>query len=77
MLRYVVRRLIRYAKYAAAGALVAAVGGTLLGTLGSGLAFFAAPGIGAGMGIGVLTAVAKVSTPVPFPAVARGMEQKS
>ncbi|WVQ79728.1 hypothetical protein IAT38_001828 [Cryptococcus sp. DSM 104549] len=59
VLRYAIRRLIRYAKYAAVGALVAAIGGGLLGTLGSGLAFFAAPGIGVGMGIGVLTAVAK------------------
>jgi len=60
VLRYVIRRLLRYAKYAAVGALVAALGGTLLGTLGSGLAFFAAPGILGGMGIGVVTAMIKV-----------------
>ena len=41
--------------------MIAAVGGTLLGTLGSGLAFFAAPGILGGMGIGVVTAMVKVS----------------
>ncbi|WVO21334.1 uncharacterized protein IAS62_002642 [Cryptococcus decagattii] len=38
---------------------LAALGGGLLGTLGSGLAFFAAPGIGIGMGIGVITAILK------------------
>ncbi|KAK8854640.1 hypothetical protein IAR55_003379 [Kwoniella newhampshirensis] len=59
VVRYIIKRAIRYAKYAVVGALVAAVGGGLLGTLGSGLAFFAAPGIGVGMGVGVLTAVAK------------------
>ncbi|CAD6568466.1 MAG: hypothetical protein TREMPRED_004548 [Tremellales sp. Tagirdzhanova-0007] len=57
VLRYAIRRLVRYAKYAAVGAVMAAVGTTLLGTVGSGLAFFAAPGIGAGMGIGVITAI--------------------
>lgn len=60
MIRYAIKRLIRYAKYAAVGAIVAAIGGGLLGTLGSGIAFFAAPGIGAGMAIGVATAVLKV-----------------
>ncbi|WWD19219.1 hypothetical protein CI109_103677 [Kwoniella shandongensis] len=59
VVRYVIKRALRYAKYAAVGAVIAAVGGGLLGTLGSGLAFFAAPGIGVGMGVGVLTAVAK------------------
>ncbi|KAK1927295.1 hypothetical protein DB88DRAFT_507390 [Papiliotrema laurentii] len=59
VLRYAIRRLIRYAKYAAIGAIAAALGGTLLGTLGSGIAFFAAPSIGVGMGIGVITAIAK------------------
>ena len=61
MIKYAIKRLIRYAKYAAVGAIVAAIGGGLLGTIGSGLAFFAAPGIGAGMAIGVATAVVKVS----------------
>lgn len=60
-LRYALRRLVRYAKYAAVGALVATLGAGLLGTLGSGLAFFAAPGIGGGMAIGVITAMIKVS----------------
>ncbi|WWC71419.1 uncharacterized protein I206_105375 [Kwoniella pini CBS 10737] len=59
VVKYIIRRLIRYAKYAAVGAAIAAIGGGLLGTLGSGLAFFAAPGIGVGMGIGVLTAITK------------------
>ncbi|ORX38329.1 hypothetical protein BD324DRAFT_620453 [Kockovaella imperatae] len=59
VIRYAIRRLIRYAKYAAVGAIVAALGGTLLGTLGSGIAFFAAPSIPVGMGIGVITAMVK------------------
>ncbi|KAK4684192.1 hypothetical protein P7C73_g6006, partial [Tremellales sp. Uapishka_1] len=59
VLKYAIRRLFRYAKYAAVGAIVAAIGGGLLGTVGSGLAFFAAPSIGVGMSIGVLTAVGK------------------
>lgn len=61
MIKYAIRRILRYAKYAAVGAVVAALGGTLLGTLGSGIAFFAAPSLGVGMGIGVITAIAKVS----------------
>lgn len=54
VIRYAIRRLLRYAKYAAAGALVAAVGG-LLGTLGAPLTFFAAPGIlmGSALGLGM------------------------
>jgi hypothetical protein len=59
-IRYAIKRLIRYAKYAAVGAVVAVIGGGLLGTLGSGLAFFAAPSVGMGMAIGVITAIAKV-----------------
>ncbi|ORY35711.1 hypothetical protein BCR39DRAFT_511688 [Naematelia encephala] len=59
VIRYIVRRLLRYAKYAAYGALITTIGGGLLGTLGSGLAFFAAPSIGLGMGIGVITALTK------------------
>ncbi|KAI9637659.1 uncharacterized protein MKK02DRAFT_43586 [Dioszegia hungarica] len=59
VLRYAIRRLIRYAKYAAVGAVAALIGGSVLGTLGSGVAFFAAPGLLGGMGIGVLTAVGK------------------
>jgi hypothetical protein len=61
VLRYVIRRLLRYAKYAAVGAVAAVLGTTLLGTLGSGLAFFAAPGLLGGAGIGLATALAKVS----------------
>lgn len=61
VIKYVIRRLIRYAKYAAIGGVVAVLGGTMLGTLGSGLAFFAAPSLGVGMGIGVITAMAKAS----------------
>jgi hypothetical protein len=61
-MRYAIRRLLRYAKYAAVGAVVALLGSTVLGTLGSGMAFFAAPGILGGMGIGALTAVGKVCT---------------
>lgn len=60
VLRYVVRRLLRYTKYALIGGCLAALGGGLLGTIGSGLAFFAAPSIGVGMGIGVITAILKV-----------------
>ncbi|WRT68561.1 uncharacterized protein IL334_005538 [Kwoniella shivajii] len=58
-IRYVLKRLLRYAKYAAIGGAVAVLGGGLVGTLGSGIAFFAAPGIGVGMGIGVITAITK------------------
>ncbi|WVW85450.1 hypothetical protein I302_107488 [Kwoniella bestiolae CBS 10118] len=58
-IKYVIRRLIRYAKYAFVGAAVAAIGGGLLGTIGSGLAFFAAPSIGVGMGLGVIIAIVK------------------
>ncbi|WVQ68416.1 uncharacterized protein L199_006624 [Kwoniella botswanensis] len=58
-IKYIIRRLIRYAKYAAVGAAVAAIGGGLLGTIGSGLAFFAAPSIGVGMGLGVITGIVK------------------
>ncbi|AFR96734.1 hypothetical protein C343_04862 [Cryptococcus neoformans C23] len=59
VLRYVVRRLLRYTKYALIGGCLAVLGGGLLGTIGSGLAFFAAPSIGVGMGIGVITAILK------------------
>ena len=62
VIRYTIRRLLRYAKYAAAGALVAAVGG-LLGTLGGPLAFFAAPGILMGSALGLGMGVIKVCHP--------------
>ncbi|KAL7422493.1 hypothetical protein Q5752_003141 [Cryptotrichosporon argae] len=58
-IRYVLRRLVRYAKYAAIGAAAAALGGGLLGTVGSGVAFFAAPSLGVGMALGVGVAVIK------------------
>lgn len=53
-------RLVRYAKYAAVGAAVAAVSGTVLGSVISGAAFVIAPtGILGGAGMGVLWAVGK------------------
>ncbi|KAM0712224.1 hypothetical protein Q7P37_011318 [Cladosporium fusiforme] len=53
-------RLFRYAKYAAAGALVAAVGGTAVGSVVSGAAFLLAPtGILGGAGVGLVWAVAR------------------
>lgn len=72
-MRYAIRRLFRYAKYAAVGAIVALLGSTVLGTLGSGMAFFAAPGILGGMGIGALTAVGKVCL---FPLTKEGLTRK-
>ncbi|EIW68463.1 hypothetical protein TREMEDRAFT_63631 [Tremella mesenterica DSM 1558] len=58
LIRYIIRRVLRYAKYAIIGAAVAAAAGTL-GVFGGGLTFFAAPGILTGMGIGLLTGVIK------------------
>lgn len=53
-------RVVRYAKYAAVGAAVAAVSGTVLGSVVSGAAFVIAPtGILGGAGMGVLWAVGK------------------
>ena len=53
-------RLVRYAKYAAAGALTAALAGTALGTVTGGVGFILAPpGILAGAGVGLIWAVAK------------------
>ena len=60
VLRYIIRRLIRYAKYAAVGGVAALLGGSILGTLGSGVAFFAAPGLLGGMGLGLAGGLAKV-----------------
>jgi hypothetical protein len=60
VLRYIIRRLIRYAKYAAVGGVAALLGGSILGTLGSGVAFFAAPGLLCGMGLGLAGGLAKV-----------------
>lgn len=63
-LRYIIVfgfwRLIRYAKYAAAGALTAAVASTAIGSVVSGAAFVIAPtGILGGAGVGLVWAVAK------------------
>ncbi|EMC91838.1 hypothetical protein BAUCODRAFT_306412 [Baudoinia panamericana UAMH 10762] len=53
-------RLLRYARYAAVGALVAAVSGTAIGSVASGAALFIAPpGIFAGAGVGLLWAFAR------------------
>ena len=53
-------RLVRYAKYAIVGAAVAAVSGTVIGSVASGAAFLIAPtGILGGAGVGLLWAVAK------------------
>ncbi|KAK0274455.1 hypothetical protein LTR35_011609 [Friedmanniomyces endolithicus] len=53
-------RLVRYAKYAAMGAAVAAISGTAIGSVVSGAAFVIAPtGILGGAGLGLLWAVGK------------------
>ena len=53
-------RLVRYAKYAAVGALTAAVASTAIGSVVSGAAFVIAPtGILGGAGVGLVWAVAK------------------
>ncbi|KAK0277470.1 hypothetical protein LTR91_006101 [Friedmanniomyces endolithicus] len=53
-------RLVRYAKYAAVGAAVAAISGTAIGSVVSGAAFVIAPtGILGGAGLGLLWAVGK------------------
>jgi hypothetical protein len=53
-------RLVRYAKYAAVGAIVAAVSGTVIGSIASGAAFVVAPtGIIGGASMGLIWAVAK------------------
>ncbi|KAK5121847.1 hypothetical protein LTR85_004722 [Meristemomyces frigidus] len=57
---FVFWRLVRYAKYAAVGAIVAAISGTAIGSVASGAAFVIAPtGILGGAGIGLLWAVGK------------------
>lgn len=51
---------MRYAKYAATGALIAAVSGTAIGSLVSGVGFLVAPtGILGGAGVGLIWALAK------------------
>jgi len=53
-------RLVRYAKYAAVGAITAAVAGTTIGAFASGVGFLLAPtGILGGAGIGLLWGLGK------------------
>lgn len=53
-------RLVRYAKYAAVGALATAVAGTAIGSAVSGAAFVVAPtGVLGGAGVGVLWALGR------------------
>lgn len=55
-------RLVRYAKYAAVGAITAAIAGTAIGSVASGAAFILAPtGIFAGAGVGLLWGLGKFS----------------
>lgn len=61
VLRYMIRRAFRVAKYAAIGAAVAMVGTGVLGALGTGIAWFAAPTMLGSMGLGVGWAILKVS----------------
>lgn len=57
---FVFWRVVRYAKYAATGALIAAVSGTAIGSLVSGVGFLVAPtGILGGAGVGLIWALAK------------------
>jgi len=53
-------RLFRYAKYAAVGAITAAIAGTAIGSIASGAAFVVAPpGIFAGAGVGLVWGLGK------------------
>ncbi|KAK5000288.1 hypothetical protein LTR66_000820 [Elasticomyces elasticus] len=53
-------RVVRYAKYAATGALIAAASGTVIGSMVTGVGFIAAPPtIFAGTGVGLLWGIAK------------------
>lgn len=61
VLKYALRRGLRFAKYAAIGGVIAFLGAGVLGTVGSGLAWFAAPGVFGGMGLGIAWATIKVS----------------
>lgn len=60
-MKYMIRRMFRVAKYAAIGATVAVVGTTVLGALGTSMAWFAAPSLGMGIGTGIIWGLAKVS----------------
>lgn len=55
-----IRRMFRVAKYAAIGAGVAVVGTTVLGALGTSMAWFAAPSLGMGIGTGIIWGLVKV-----------------
>lgn len=57
-----IRRMFRVAKYAAIGATVAVVGTTVLGALGTSMAWFAAPSLGMGIGTGIIWGLVKVSS---------------
>ncbi|KAF2222811.1 hypothetical protein BDZ85DRAFT_166300, partial [Elsinoe ampelina] len=57
---FVFWRLVRYAKYAAVGALTAAVAGTAIGSMTAGVGFILAPpGIFAGAGVGLVWGLGK------------------
>jgi len=59
-LKFLFWRLVRYAKYAAVGALTAAVAGTAIGSVASGAAFVLAPtGVVGGAGVGLLWGLGK------------------
>lgn len=59
-LKFLFWRLVRYAKYAAVGALTAAIAGTAIGSVASGAAFVIAPtGIVGGAGVGLLWGLGK------------------
>ncbi|KAI4851574.1 hypothetical protein E4T44_02045 [Aureobasidium sp. EXF-8845] len=59
-LKFLFWRLVRYAKYAAVGALTAAIAGTAIGSVVSGAAFVIAPtGIVGGAGVGLLWGLGK------------------
>ncbi|KAI5206353.1 hypothetical protein E4T39_02411 [Aureobasidium subglaciale] len=63
-LRYITKflfwRLVRYAKYAAVGAMTAAIAGTAIGSVASGAAFVIAPtGVLGGAGVGLLWGLGK------------------
>lgn len=72
MIKYMIRRLFRVAKYAAIGAAAAVVGTTVLGALGTGMAWFAAPSLGMGIGTGIIWGLVKVSVRADGASGARG-----
>ena len=71
-------RLVRYAKYAAIGAITAAVAGTMIGSVASGAAFVIAPtGILGGAGVGLLWGVGKYGWRAASRRVHRGHKSKT